>query len=275
MSKLHARRWLPLWLRGSRCQPVVCSRTGSAWRPAVELLEDRLSPAVFSPTPSDLLVSNSLRDSVISANGNNQNNLFILSANVHRLTLTNSGGQENAAQKGDLDLTGAGRTYTFLGAGPDLTVIDASGIDRAFQLFPGVTAVFENLTIIGGVAVDDGSAGAFPGTGVAQGGAILNNGGTLVLRNVKLQNNVARGADGLNGLSSAPGTTGQSARGGAISSSGDTTLDGVTLTLNQAVAGNGGAGGNGDTGGDGAAGGNAGSAQGGAVFSTAALTVRN
>src|SRR5262249_9502144 len=142
----------------------------------VERLEDRLSPAVFSPaaTTADGTSNGSLRADVITANGNGEDNGILLQAGTYNLTIPNSGGTENAAAQGALDLTAAGHTITFQGAGAGVTFLNANAIDRAFQVFPGVTAVFKDLTITGGLAQDDGSAGASPGTTAARGGAILN-----------------------------------------------------------------------------------------------------
>src|SRR5262245_53469351 len=80
-------------------------------RPAVEALEDRTVPAVFAPLASatdgsisDPGLPTSLRETILAANGNGQDDVINLEAGTYRLTVRNLGGQENAAATGDLDL---------------------------------------------------------------------------------------------------------------------------------------------------------------------------
>src|SRR5262245_53840123 len=124
------------------------------FRPWAEALEGRTLPAMFNPLISagDVVTDPaSLRASVIRANANGQDDVFNLQAGVYALTRGNTSGQENAAAEGDLDLTEAGHTVTFQGAGAGITVIDAGGLfDRAFQVFANVTVVFRDLTIRNG-----------------------------------------------------------------------------------------------------------------------------
>ena len=82
------------------------------FRPALDVLEDRLAPAVFNASASAPDgAPGSLRAAVIAANGNGQDNVINLQAGLYRLTIPNaSGQQENAAATGDLDLTAAGCT---------------------------------------------------------------------------------------------------------------------------------------------------------------------
>ena len=77
-------------------------------------------------------------------------------------------------------------------------------LDRLFQVSPGVTVVFRDLTLSGGLAQDDGTAGKAPGTGDSQGGCILNA-GTLTLDDVVVIHNAAIGG---NGLAGGPGLNG-------------------------------------------------------------------
>jgi hypothetical protein len=70
-------------------------------------------------------------------------------------------------------------------------VIDGHQLDRFFQFFPGVRVIFRNLTITGGKAQDDGTAGAAPGTTDARGGGILNQNGFVTLEHVVVRGNVA------------------------------------------------------------------------------------
>src|SRR5260370_5265187 len=115
--------------------------------------------------------------------------------------MRNTAGHESAGLEGDLNLTAASHRWVIRGAGSsgnNRTVIDASGLqDRAFQVVtPGTQVVFQDLVITAGLAQDDGSDGALPGTSLALGGGILNNSGRdITLPTVVLSNNVAHGGN--------------------------------------------------------------------------------
>jgi hypothetical protein len=230
-------------------------------RPWFEALETRLTPAAFNPLPGAADgAAGSLRAAVIAANGNGQDNTINLQAGQYNLSLANTT-QENAAATGDLDLTGAGHTITFQGAGSDVTVIAGDSIDRVFQVFANVTVVFRGLTITGGLASDDGTAGTASGGSDARGGGILNDGGNVTLDHVLLENNSATGGVG------AVGGPGRNAQGGGIfTSSGSLTILDCSLEQNFAQGGQGNNGNSGATGVPGAAGAAGGSGQGGAVY---------
>src|SRR5262245_60140221 len=146
------------------------------FRPGVEALEDRALPATLVPTTfaDGETIGGTLRAAVITANGNGEDNVISLRAGVYSLAVRNTSGQENLAGRGDLDLTANGHTLIIEGQGVGVTVIDGnpsgsfldSGSplnDRLFQIMPGVTVVFRNLTLRGGMAQDDGKAGALAG----------------------------------------------------------------------------------------------------------------
>jgi hypothetical protein len=208
-----------------RAGPHPRRRLPARRRPLLEVLEDRLAPATFNPLPNvaDSTMGNTLRADIIQANGNGQDNVINLQAGLYQLSIANTNGHESAAAQGDLNLTSAGHTIVFQGAGIDNTFIDANRIDRAFQILAGVTAVFRDLTIRDGLATDDGTPGSAPVA--AEGGGILNNGGNVTLLNVRLEGNVADAAS----------ISGEPAFGGAIYSSGGTlTLRGCILNANRA-----------------------------------------
>ena len=88
--------------------------------------------------PPLLTISNnnhSLRAAIIGANNSSGDDVITLQKGVYNLSITNSNGQENAAQEGDLDLTQSGRKVTIQGAGAGKSIIDAACIDRVFQIF--------------------------------------------------------------------------------------------------------------------------------------------
>jgi hypothetical protein len=221
------RSWLSRWRWG---KPHAKPRRVPL---RLEALEDRRVPAVFNPLPSAPDgAPGSLRADIIAANSNGQDNTIILQQGHYLLTLPNTAGQENAAATGDLDLTAVGHTITIQGAGTDVTVVDAGGIDRVFQVSGNsVSVVFRNLTITGGRAMDDGTAGAPSDTVESEGGGILNNGGTVTLDHVFLENNQAVGR------TEGPGGFGLPACGGGISSNGTLFVQDCTIANNQAIGG--------------------------------------
>jgi hypothetical protein len=227
---------LPHLLNRFRAIAATPARRARArrWRPLLEALEDRLAPAVFNPLSlADSTSGNTLRAAVIAANGNGQDNTINLQAGHYNLTIPNTSGHEGAARQGDLNLTAAGHTLVIQGAGPDVTVIDANEIDRAFQVSAGVTVVFRDLSIVNGTAVDDGTDGALPGTTDARGGAILCDGGNVTLDHVLLAYNAALG-----------GVGGHPAEGGGIwAHRGTLTIENSTLEHNFAMGGSGASGG--------------------------------
>lgn len=213
----------------------------------LEALENRLVPASFNPSP---LVADgdefSLRDAVIQANTNGStSNTINLQAGTYWLCEENTSGQENSAFQGDLDLTTFGKTYIFQGQGKNATIIDADRIDRVFQVFPGVKVIFKNLTIREGNAIDNGAAGVGFNTTTAQGGGILNDGGSITLTNVLLEDNSAFAGYASDGPDGQNGGDGRAALGGGIySSSGKVILNGSTwIHDNVVVGGEGGDGG--------------------------------
>ncbi len=223
------------------------------FRPAFDALEDRLAPAVFTPAPVADNAANSLRQAVIAANATGEDDVINLQAGTYQLSRANAAGQENAAATGDLDLTQAGRTITFQGAGPNQTFINGGQIDRVFQVFGNVTVVFRNLTILRGRSRDDGTVGAAAGGTDARGGGILNSGGNVTLDNVHVAFSEAlAGTVTRNGV--------QAQGGGIYSSGGSLTLLNSSIQTNNAYGGPG-------AGQDGVLqGGNGGVAQGGGVY---------
>lgn len=86
----------------------------------------------------------SLRDAIDQANANPGPDTINVPAGIYTLAIL--GRDEDANLTGDLDITGA---TTITGAGAGLTIIDADGIDRAFDVIGGPT-VLQGLTITSG-----------------------------------------------------------------------------------------------------------------------------
>jgi hypothetical protein len=226
-----------------------------ATRLCLEALEARCVPTTFTPTtfldggPG----SGSLRDAVLKTNADTgtADDTILLKAGTYSLTIQNTNGQENNGLQGDLDITSTKHRLIIQGTGTTgatATIIDASKLqDRVFKILkPGTQVQFEDLVIKGGLALDDGAAGAKPGTSDSLGGGILSN-GNITLDHVLLENNEARGGAG-NPAHNAIG-------GGICAPAGSVTLVDSTVTQNEATGGAGGGAGSGVAGGAGRGGG--------------------
>jgi hypothetical protein len=260
------------------------------------VLEDRLAPAMFTvaatanadpaplPPPSSFggtIAVQSLRQAVIDANADPTagTDTIQLGSGTYSLTRTNgAAGQENAAQTGDLDITSTTHALMIVGqgsSGPNTTIIDGSALqDRLFQVVnAGIMVQFRDLVLQGGVAHDNGTTGVLPGSTDACGGALLNQGGSVTLLNVVVQNNQAQGSNGAPGTTSnIDGGAGRQALGGGVfGNSGTLSFQNATLWGNLAQGGAGGAGSVQGRGGTGGAGGNGGLARGGAVYAAGGI----
>lgn len=209
----------------NRSQPKRRARHS---RRLFEVLENRRLLATFAPLPSNNDGSSgSLRAAIIASNRNGQDDTINLSSGVYQLFTANNGPQENAAARGDLDITEAGRKLTIQGRGA-ATIIDANEYDRIFQLLPNVQLVLKDLVLRDGVAVDDGVAHQNSDNNVSQrgGGILTGANSTLTLINVLLENCIAG-----NGIATLP------AQGGGIYAQGAATITNSTLLNNKAMAG--------------------------------------
>ncbi len=288
--------------------PVRKKRAATS-RLNLESLDSRVVPALFTVAAGDPA---SLRAAITAANnddgtgtGGATETIQIPAGNYQ---LAGSAG-DNKNLTGDLDIfnnNGAVpiKTYVIQGTGatPGAVTIDGFQLDRVFQIIgTDVVVKMQNLTILNGLATDDGSA-ATPGTVAAEGGGILNtDGADVFLTNMVLTKNKAGGGaavlDGSAGTSptvlgkpGGNGTGGQAAYGGAIFSAGGTlTISGANSVFggvtnatsgNFATGGAGGAGGVGKSatvvgkaGGAGGNGGAGGAAAGGAIYAEAGSVV--
>jgi hypothetical protein len=191
-------------------------------------LEDRtLLTSYTAATVADLIAD------LNAANQGGGANTITLAAGTS-FTLTNVNNTTDGAT--GLPVIAAGDQLTLLGNGDTVQRSSASRTPafRLFDVAAGASLTLENLTLQNGLAFGSGTA--------AQGGALYNQ-GSLLLSAVTVQNNIAQGADGVNGKGSYPyaGTPGQSAWGGGIYSNGSLTLEnGSQLLSNQVLGGNGG-----------------------------------
>ncbi len=121
-------------------------------------------------------------------------------------SLTEQGRGEEFAVRGDLDIFDTTGTTTIRGDGPGETIIDAGLIDRIFHVTKGATLILEGVTIQRG-SID----------GSDDGGAIRNDNGTVILRNVEITANSSNDD------------------GGAINNDGTMTIIDSTISKNVAV----------------------------------------
>jgi hypothetical protein len=132
---------------------------------------------------------------------------------------------------------------TLQGKGAGVSIVNGNGIDRVFQVLNGANAAFSNLTIKGGIAQDDGTAGALRGATKSRGGGVLvQAGGHVTLSQVWVEGNRAIGGNGRNGTAATGnGEPGQGAAGGGLFlSAGTINLTGSKVSANAATGGFGG-----------------------------------
>lgn len=165
----------------------------------------------------------SLREAVISASFNNLDGVdrILLSAGRYELSLAGVG--EQIAQTGDLDVF---ESVEILGAGATMTIVDANGLDRVFD----VHAASPNDVLISGLTVTGGSQST-GGAGVRVGGSAS----TLVLEKVEIrQNALGAGvfASGFAELTVRASTIEGNGGEGVFANQATATLENVTLSGN-------------------------------------------
>ena len=156
------------------------------YRPQVEILEDRLAPAIFTvTTPQDLdttVQGHSLRSAILQADLNSGSNTINVPAGTYYLNLkgTSHDGTDGALQIRNNDLT----INAINGAGT--VIIDGSQLnDRIFDIEGGVSRVAFNGLVIQKGHADSNSNVSKNGGGIYDfGGALLTLNNTFVLNNV-------------------------------------------------------------------------------------------
>ena len=151
----------------------------------------------------------SLRAAISAANANGLDDVINLAPGTYTLTLSGAGEDSNAT--GDLDLTEAGHSIVIRGGDAGTTVIDASGIDRVFQVFPGISLDLSGVTVTGGTTTGSDYGGGIHNAGAltltdtsvtgnnteyANGGGIYNDYGTLTVSNSTISANSCSGYKG-------------------------------------------------------------------------------
>lgn len=113
----------------------------------------------------------------------NQGGVDTISIPAGTYTLSQTGTSEDSSVTGDLDFTDTDLT-TVIGAGSDLTIIDANDIDRVLTVHSGAAVELQDIAITNGNA------------GVENGGGILNTGNLAVYRSL-INSNEAFGGGGI------------------------------------------------------------------------------
>ncbi len=109
----------------------------------------------------------SLREAVIASVALETDDRIFLSAGTYELT--RAGADEDAGLTGDLDIEG---NLEILGPGAPMTVIDANGLDRIFDVDDGSPPGIDQV-LISGVTLTGGAAPTAGGHAVSVGGADL------------------------------------------------------------------------------------------------------
>ena len=129
------------------------------------------------PAPGACDSDCSLREAVLALDVGSGGDTIVLPGGRYRLAIPGTG--EDAAAKGDLDLT---KNATITGAGARSTTIDGLGVDRVLDVATGVTAVVTDVTVTGGQVAGDGAG--------------IRNAGTLTLVRDAIVGNHALGVGG-------------------------------------------------------------------------------
>jgi hypothetical protein len=187
----------------------------------VEVLENRLAPAIFVTTTADELNPGdgltSLREAINAVNaGQVADNTIVLPAGTYKITIPGAGETANAT--GDFNINHA---VTIQGAGAGSTIIDGNGLDRVFSFELAATPASYTATI-NGVTIQGGSLSGARGAGIQVNDSNANP-ITLNINNSTIQNNT----NNTNGNSDGDG-------GGINSENGSITLTNCTVANNSA-----------------------------------------
>lgn len=143
------------------------------------------SPTSSHCTDEDVETDCSLREAVIASNSNSGSDTISIPAGTYTFATFGSDTGEDAAAKGDLDITDTSGTLTMTGAGSGSTIINANDIDRVFHTVLNTTSVFEDLTMTNGTTSSSGAG--------------IQALGTTTLDSVVISNNVMSGFAGYGG----------------------------------------------------------------------------
>ena len=204
---------------------------------------------VFYPVPVDQSIRNDF--TMGEADSNSIDNYLLVYNADYEISQGQIVLQNNSAMPN--------KTIEVSGMGEGQSVVTADGTSRDFDIlglnssgFDDLTVMFQNLTIAGGLARDNGGLVIPTSSGV--GGGVLMDGGLVTMSKVSFKDNKAEGGTGATGFLGAsrtggpggPGGAGGAGQGGAIYlAAGVLTLKDDMITGNTAAGGFGGEGGTG------------------------------
>src|SRR5262245_17840649 len=250
----------------------TCRSRSNRFKPGLEQLEDRRTPATTVTTFADVvnLVDGvtSLREAIALVNaGLVADNTVNLPAGLFKITIPGAGEDNNAT--GDFDVK---HTLILRGTGASSSVIDGNQLDRVFDVATSVSATFAGVTIQNGQLTGNGggiNGGADAATAITllngvvtgnqasfDGGGIFCQGGTITITASQITNNYAGLGGGvvLGSAGSALTISGSTIRGnrsgGTVGGlaiigwfAGKLTLTGSAVSDNFSLLNNGGGGG--------------------------------
>jgi co-chaperonin GroES (HSP10) len=224
------RKWLQLTIQNiRRGRRSLRKRLVRSFKPQFSTLEDRVTPATYTPTTtSDLTFTSvnpatgaitggtgngqiTLRSAFIAANANAGTDTINIPAGTYTLSLTGAEGIFTPNDGiNDLDVT---QSVNIVGAGPATTIIqagtvastngiDGNGIDKVLEInqagVAGIHTTISGVTIRNGKNTIAANSGDDLGGGIAWYGSITNNTdiGTLAIDNCVISNNVALNNNG-------------------------------------------------------------------------------
>jgi hypothetical protein len=209
------RKFLDRWFaRPPRSVRPVSRRT----RPTLEMLEDRLAPAVFTVnSTADILNPTSgtvtLRSAIEQANATTGNNTINLSvAGTYFITIPGADQGNNATGAFDIIpnvASPAGSTLSIINTSGGTVIVDGNHLDRVFDINPGNTdnPATKDTVLMQGFTIQNGIAQTGDGA-MGSGGGIRDQGNTsLTLTNMVITNNQATADGGGVSMENAPAST--------------------------------------------------------------------
>jgi len=198
----------------------------------LDAVDADLSDSLCETAPGNNVCT--LRAAIQTANALLGSDTIFIPAGVYTLTI--SGTVEDACLTGDLDILD---DVIIQGEDVTTTIIDGNDLDRVLNIPTAKTATISNLTVQNGA-------------GVSSGAGIFNNGGSLTLNNVVIQNNDSDQENGNGGgLDNSSGTVvmtrttisnnhAQSNAGGVYNNGGTMQIENSSIYGNAATSMNGG-----------------------------------
>ncbi|MBP7354771.1 MAG: hypothetical protein KA928_01325 [Longilinea sp.] len=209
--------------------PAPVSAQGTTWDIYVNDTRDIHDFGINSVCDADFAAPNdqcTLRAALDEANyWNLGDDAVYIHLPAGHYTLTLSGRNENDNETGDLDITQTNAQIIIEGAGPGLTIIDASALDRVFDLRPNAWVDLRSLTITGGRT-------EVPTDPFAYGAGIYNDDAFLTLDSVIIENNSVVCLPGTDNCSQASG-------GGLFNRTDDVAVNQTIIRNNSATRGGG------------------------------------